>query len=140
MCVRVSSASLYLSVTVCDSVRRSRCNVHVLRVLHRDRRIRYIAVIGASVSGRLPGETQTDGCAMARPSESLVEVFLNGDIHDYPHFARGGNDLVPPFAADSLCAASVNMVEMETWMTSHSGVVCCAPPPDPLSLGGCTAR
>ena len=83
---------------------------------------------------------QTDGCAMARPSESLVEVFLNGDIHDFPHFARGGNDLVPPFAADSLCAASVNMVEMETWMTSHSGVVCCAPLPDPLSLGGCTAR
>jgi len=91
---------------------------------------------------RLPGETQTDGCAMARPSESLVEVFLNGDIHDYPHFARGGNDLVPPFAADSLCAASVNMVEMETWMTSHSGVVRSAPahPRDPLSLGGCTAR
>ena len=55
--------------------------------------------------------------------DMMMEILL--DEKDMRTF--GGRDLMPSFAAESLCNASVHVSDMEAWTTSDTNMVRLAP-------------
>lgn len=51
--------------------------------------------------------------------DTMMEILLD----DQPPRAYGGRDLMPSFAAESLCNASVAIMDMEAWTTSDTNMV-----------------